>query len=68
MAKMPASHSKKHEVAEPKALKSGKLTPAAYVKKEKSEGERGSFSLAKAMKSGKVSPAAYAKREAREKK
>ena len=48
------------EMKEAKALKSGKISPAQYVKGEKSEGHgAGAASKAKAIKSGKLSPAKY---------
>ena len=53
---------KKEELAEAKALKSGKISPKQYVAGEKKEGHgKGAASKAKAIKSGKLSPAAYAK-------
>lgn len=52
------------EMAEAKALKSGKISKAQYVAGEKSEGHgKGAASKAGAIKSGKLSPAAYAKQE-----
>ena len=48
------------EMKEAKALKSGKISPAQYVKGEKSEGHGGgAASKAKAIKSGAISPAKY---------
>lgn len=48
------------EMKEAKALKSGKISPADYVKGEKSEGHgAGAASKAKAIKSGALSPAKY---------
>ena len=48
------------EMKEAKALKSGKISPAQYVKGEKSEGHGGgAASKAKAIKSGAMSPAKY---------
>jgi hypothetical protein len=56
--------SKAEEMAEAKALKSGKISPKQYKAGEKSEGEKNSKEISKnaaAIKSGKLSPAAYAK-------
>lgn len=61
------------EMAEAKALKSGKITKAQYVagekREERKEGEKMSASKIKsnanAIKSGRMSPAAYAKKEAK---
>lgn len=53
---------RKEEMKEARAVKSGRISPAQYVKGEKSEGKKGSMKTAKAIKSGKMSPAAYAKR------
>lgn len=61
------------EMAEAKALKSGKITKAQYVagekREERKEGEKMSVgkikSNANAIKSGRMSPAAYAKKEAK---
>ena len=63
MAKMfGGKDTKKEEMAEAKALKSGKITKAQYIAGEKSEGD--SVSKAKgnanAIKSGKMSPKSYA--------
>lgn len=56
---------KKEELAEAKALKSGKISPKQYVAGEKKEGHgKGAPAKAKAIKSGKLSPAAYAKAHA----
>lgn len=54
---------RKEELREAHAVKSGRITPGQYVKGEKSEGSKGSTATAKALKSGKLSPAAYAKRK-----
>lgn len=56
--------SMKEEVAEAKAVKSGKLSVGQYVKGEKSEGEsvKGAAKTARAIKSGKMTPAAYGKK------
>lgn len=53
---------KKEEMAEAKALKSGKITKAQYVAGEKSEGKNNydPKKMANAIKSGKMSPQAYA--------
>ena len=59
---------KKEEMGEAKALKSGKISVGQYLKGEKSEGEKGSKKTAMAIKSGKMSPAAYAKQDKKEKK
>jgi hypothetical protein len=55
------------ELAEAKALKSGKITKAQYVAGEKAEGHGGQHARknATAIKSGKMSPAQYAKKEAK---
>jgi hypothetical protein len=56
--------SAKEELAEAKALKSGKISKSQYVAGEKSEGEsKGVAKKANAIKSGKLSPSAYAKGE-----
>jgi hypothetical protein len=57
------TESKKEEMGEAKALKSGKISVGQYMKGEKSEGEKPSKKTAMAIKSGKMSPAAYAKKE-----
>lgn len=75
MAKMPmpfkGKQTRGEEMAEAKAVRSGKMTPAQYAKGEKKEGNKMSAKmLAKrgaAMKSGKMSPAQYAKNEAKKK-
>lgn len=49
------------EMAEAKALKSGKISKDQYVKGEKSEGHgKGAKAKADAIKSGKMSPKQYA--------
>ena len=64
----------KEELAEGKAVKSGKLTPAQYAKGEskektaKKEPYKEELAEGKALKSGKVSPEKYAKEEGKEKK
>jgi hypothetical protein len=58
----------KEEKGEAKALKSGKISVAQYMKGEKSEGEKPSKKTAMAIKSGKMSPAQYAKQDKKEKK
>jgi hypothetical protein len=63
MAKMfKGKDNKSEEMAEAKALKSGKITKAQYVAGEKSEGDKspGLKKMASAIKSGKMSPKAYA--------
>lgn len=63
MAKMFAGkESKQEEMAEAKALKSGKITKQDYMNGEKSEGEdaRNAAKNANAIKSGKMSPKQYA--------
>ena len=57
------------ELKEAKAVKSKKITPAQFVKGEKSEGhkEENSSALAKKIASGKMSPKQYASSEAKEK-
>jgi len=58
------------ELAEARSVKSGKTSPAEFVKGEKSEGHKGEeknlSKQAKDIKSGKVSPESYAKMEASE--
>ena len=59
------------ELAEAKQVKSGKVSPKQFVKKEKAEKHKGEelkslAKQAKAIKSGKVSPESYAKMEASE--
>jgi|688.fasta_scaffold907496_2 hypothetical protein len=55
---------KKEEMAEAKAVKSGKVTPAQYAAKEKAEGDSKSkgalMAKGKALASGKMSPKQYA--------
>lgn len=55
---------KKEEMAEAKAVKSGKVTPAQYAAKEKAEGDTKSkaalMSKGKALASGKMSAKQYA--------
>jgi hypothetical protein len=66
MAKMFAGkESKDEEMAEAKALKSGKITKQQYMNGEKSEGEdaREAKKNANAIKSGKLSPKQYAAKE-----
>lgn len=62
--------SRAEEMAEAKALRSGKISERQYVRGEKSEGhkEEDSGKMAKSIKSGKMSPAAYAKMETSEPK
>lgn len=62
--------SRAEEMAEARALRSGKISERQYVRGEKSEGhkEEDSGKMAKAIKSGKMSPAAYAKMETSEPK
>ena len=62
--------SRAEELAEAKALRSGKISERQYVRGEKCEGhkEENSSKMAKAIKSGKMSPAAYAKMETSEPK
>lgn len=57
------------EMKEAKAVKSKKITPAQFVKGEKSEGhkEENSAAIAKKIASGKMSPKQYATKEAKEK-
>lgn len=54
--------SKSEEMAEAKALKSGKISKAQYVKGEMSEGhdKKGAMKRADMMKSGKMSAKEYA--------
>ena len=58
------------EKAEARALRSGKISKAQYIKGEESEGKKEPKAEirknAAAIKSGKLSPAAYAKEEASE--
>lgn len=66
MAKMFAGkETKAEEMAEAKALKSGKISKAQYIKGEKAEGEKASEAKknVNAIKSGKMSPAKYASAE-----
>lgn len=51
---------KQEELREARAVKSGKVSPAQYVKGEKSEGHTGSKKTAMAIKSGALPPAKYA--------
>jgi hypothetical protein len=55
---------KKEEMVEAKAVKSGKVTPAQYAAKEKAEGDSKSkgalMAKGKALASGKMSPKQYA--------
>jgi hypothetical protein len=55
---------KKEEMAEAKAVKSGKVSPAQYAAKEKAEGDTKSKSAlmakGKALASGKMSAKSYA--------
>lgn len=52
---------KPEEMAEAKALKSGKISKSQYVAGEKSEGHsKGAAKRADQIKSGKLSPSAYA--------
>ena len=57
------------ELKEAKAVKSKKITPAQFVKGEKSEGhkEENSSAIAKKIASGKMSPKQYATKETTEK-
>ena len=54
----------KEEMAEARAVKAGKVSPAQYAKGEKMEGDKKPVSALKAraekMKSGKMTPAQYA--------
>lgn len=56
------------ELKEAKAVKSGKVSPAAFAKGEKSEGhkEEPSAKIAKSIKSGSLSPKRYAEMESKE--
>lgn len=60
---------KGEEKAEARLVRSGKLTPAQYVKDEKKEGDKAKsktlLSRGKAMASGKLSPNAYANMSAK---
>ena len=59
------------ELKEAKSLKSGKISPAGFVKGEKSEGnkeEENPTLLAKEIKSGAMSPMQYASAESKEPK
>ena len=59
------------ELKEAKSLKSGKISPAGFVKGEKSEGnkdEENPSLIAKEIKSGAMSPKQYASVEAKEPK
>lgn len=58
----------KEELAEGKAVKSGKLSPAQYAKAEGKESYKEELTEGKALKSGKTSPEKYAKKEGTEKK
>ena len=55
----------KEELAEAKAVKSGRISPAGFARGEKSEGykdeEKNIAKMGKDIKSGKVSPEAYAR-------
>jgi len=53
---------KKEEMGEAKALKSGKISVGQYMKSEKAEGDKPSKKTAMAIKSGKMSPTTYAKK------
>lgn len=56
--------SRAEEMAEARALKSGKISAKQYEAGEKAEGHgKGAAAKAKAIKSGKLSPAAYAKED-----
>ena len=63
MAKMfQGKDTKKEEMAEAKALKSGKITKGDYMRGEKKEGHgKGAAKTADKLKGGKMSPAEYAK-------
>lgn len=56
---------KKEEMAEARQVRSGKVSPAQYAKKEKAEGDMKSskslISTGKKLASGKLSAAAYGK-------
>lgn len=59
--------SPKEEMAEAKALKSGRISKSQYVAGEKSEGHgAGAAKKASAIKSGRLSPKAYAAGEQKE--
>lgn len=61
----------KEEFGEAKAVAKKKITPAQFVKGEKSEGhkeEPGMKGMAKKLATGKVTPTMYAKKEAKEPK
>jgi hypothetical protein len=62
MAKMfKGKDTKAEEMAEAKALKSGKISKAQYVAGEKAEGHgKGAAKVGAAIKSGKMSPGQYA--------
>ena len=62
--------SRAEEMAEARALRSGKISEKQYIRGEKSEGhkEENLPKTARAIKSGKMSPAAYAKMETSEPK
>ena len=72
MALFKGKETKSEELAEAKAVKSGKITPAQFAKGEKSEGygheEKGAKALAQRIKSGKVTPERYAEMETKESK
>lgn len=72
MALFKGKETKAEELAEAKAVKSGKISPAQFAKGEKSEGygheEKGAKALGQRIKSGKVSPKQYAEMEAKEPK
>lgn len=51
------------EKKEARAVRSGKITPAQYMKGERMEGEKPSKKTAMALKTGKMSPAKYAAKE-----
>lgn len=69
MAKKPmpfkGKQTKGEEMAEARAVRAGKVSPAQYARGEKKEGDKASkaalMKRAQAMKAGKMSPAAYAK-------
>lgn len=56
---------KKEELAEARSVRSGRTTPAQYVRKEKAEGDKKSPATLKKtgekLASGKMSPSQYAK-------
>jgi len=59
----------KEEFGEAKAVAKKKITPAQFIRGEKSEGQKeepGMKGLAKKLASGKVTPAQYAKKESKE--